>query len=193
MKAHRGLRSFLRPEIEAFLAHKRALRRRYDTEERTLALLDDYLVAHDVLDLSAITPDLIDAFLRSRPRAHPRSYNHLRCTLVRLFAWMVGQGRLAAIPVQSPPRRARYQRTPYIIDKAGARRLLALARALPDKGGTVARGATYYTLFAILYGLGLRVGEACRLRMADVDWDRQLLVIRETKFYKYAVPIAMSM
>ncbi|NIP88448.1 MAG: tyrosine-type recombinase/integrase, partial [Gammaproteobacteria bacterium] len=35
-----------------------------------------------------------------------------------------------------------------------------------------------------LYGLGLRVGEACRLRLNDVDIERQLLVIRQTKFYK---------
>ena len=43
----------------------------------------------------------------------------------------------------------------------------------------------YATLiFAILYGLGLRVGEACRLCVKDVDLDRRVLVIRQTKFYK---------
>jgi integrase len=46
------------------------------------------------------------------------------------------------------------------------------------------RGATYHAIFAILYGLGLRVGEVCRLRLKDLDLNRQLLVVRETKFYK---------
>ena len=46
------------------------------------------------------------------------------------------------------------------------------------------RGPTYHALFAILYGLGLRVSEASRLQIADVDLDRQLLVIRLTKFNK---------
>jgi integrase len=46
------------------------------------------------------------------------------------------------------------------------------------------RGSTYFVLFAVLYGLGLRVGEACRLRLEDVDLERRLLIIRETKFYK---------
>jgi integrase len=32
--------------------------------------------------------------------------------------------------------------------------------------------------------LGLRVGEAARLRLQDVDWDRCLLTIHETKFAK---------
>jgi integrase len=180
----RGSRSILASEIDQFLAYKRSLRRRYDVEEKTLALFDEFLATHGVVNLAAITPTLIDQFLHSRPRLRPRSYNHLRGTLARLFAWMVTQGRLAATPVQSPPKRSRYQRTPFIFDVVNARRLLAIAKALPDKGGCVARGQTYYVLFAILYGLGLRVGEACRLRVEDIDWTRRLLTIRETKFYK---------
>ena len=39
-------------------------------------------------------------------------------------------------------------------------------------------------IFAILYGLGLRVGEVCRLHRKDVDLDNRLLVIRKTKFGK---------
>jgi site-specific recombinase XerD len=46
------------------------------------------------------------------------------------------------------------------------------------------RGSTYLALFAVLYGLGLRVGEACRLCIKDVDLERRLLLIRDTKFYK---------
>jgi len=39
-------------------------------------------------------------------------------------------------------------------------------------------------IFVLLFGLGLRVGEACRLQRQDLDLDRQLLVIRKTKFGK---------
>ncbi len=46
------------------------------------------------------------------------------------------------------------------------------------------RGETYKTIFALLYGLGLRVGEVSRLCRKDVDFDIQLLVIRRTKFGK---------
>ena len=185
MKPRRqGFRSVMGPDIEQFLAHKRALGRRFDVEQKTLALLDDYLVANHIAGLAEVGVDLIERFLVSRPRPHPRSYNHLRCTLARLFAWLVGQGRLEQTPVQSRPRRAAYQRQPFIFDTANARCLLDLVQTLPDKGGTVQRGRTYHALLAILYGLGLRVGEACRLRVQDVDFERRLLVIRETKFYK---------
>jgi site-specific recombinase XerD len=180
----RRFQSFLGPEIERFLAHKRSLRRRYANEEKTFALLDVYLSKNKIDSLAEVTPALVDEFLLSRPRSRPRSYNHLRCTVGRLFSYLVDHGKLAQTPLRSPPRRARYQRTPFIFDTGAAKRLLALAKALPSKGGTIERGSTYFVLFAVLYGLGLRVGEACRLRIEDVDLERQLLIIRETKFYK---------
>jgi integrase len=42
----------------------------------------------------------------------------------------------------------------------------------------------YKLIFSILYTLGLRVSEVTNLRRCDVDFDRRLLVIRETKFSK---------
>ena len=39
-------------------------------------------------------------------------------------------------------------------------------------------------IFALLYGLGLRVGEAVRLKLEDVDFQRDTLFIRDTKFSK---------
>jgi site-specific recombinase XerD len=179
-----SFQSFLGPDMDRFLAHKRSLGRRYDVEENALALLDAYLVNNHIGGLDELTPTLVDQFLLSRPRSRPRSYNHLRCTLGRLFSYLVGHGKLTQTPLRSPPRRARYQRRPFIFDAAAAKRLLALAKTLPSNGGTMERGNTYLTLFAVLYGLGLRVGEACRLRIKDVDLERRLLQIRETKFYK---------
>ena len=36
----------------------------------------------------------------------------------------------------------------------------------------------------MLHGLGLRVGEAARLRLQDIDWDCCVLTIHQTKFAK---------
>ena len=180
----RRCHSFLGPDIEQFLSHKRSLGRRYDSEEKTLALFDAYLLDNKIGSLTSITSEVVDAFLLSRPRSRPRSYNHLRCTLGRLFTYLINHRKLDVTPLQSPSRRSRYQRTPFIFDVATARRLLALAKTLQDTGGTSDRGNTYFVLFAVLYGLGLRVGEACRLRIGDANIEQQLLLIRETKFYK---------
>ena len=43
---------------------------------------------------------------------------------------------------------------------------------------------TFRILLLLLYGAGLRFGEATRLTMADVDLANAVLTIRATKFYK---------
>ena len=54
----------------------------------------------------------------------------------------------------------------------------------PTTRGPSAAEPTYHAIFALCYGLGLRAGEACGLRLGDVDADRQLLVVRGGKFGK---------
>jgi integrase len=177
-------RSLLGPAISAFIAHKRALGRRYENEERTLRLFDRYLAAAGVGELAAISPALVEAFLASRPRSQPRSYNHLRGVLARLFAWLVEQQILAASPLRVGPRRVTTKRLPFLFSPAEAARLLAVAAGLPERSRAPLRGPTYELIFALLFGLGLRVGEVSRLSAADVDLERGLLVIRHTKFSK---------
>ena len=176
--------SVLATSIAGFLAYKRALGRRFDAEEATLRLLDRFLVEQDVHALSQISSELIDAFLKSRPRSRPRSYNHLLGTVRRLFDWLALQGVLLPSPVRATPKRNTDPRIPFIFDKETAGRLLCVAGSLKANPNAPLRGATYRTIFALLYGLGLRVGEVSRLYGEDIDWQRDLLVIRETKFYK---------
>ena len=179
-----GFRSPLAPGIDAFLAHKRALGCAFRVEELSLRLFDRFLLAQRVMTRDAVTVDVVDAFLASRPRKAPRSYNHLRGTLIRLFAWLAAHDQFGASPVRARPRRSSRVRLPFLFDDATAHRLLDIASQLTDRGGTVRRGATYRVVFALLYGLGLRVGEVARLSVDDVDFTRDLLVIRQTKFYK---------
>jgi site-specific recombinase XerD len=170
--------------IRQFLAAKRALNRRFDTEERTLRLLDRHLAERGIVQLVDVTSAVIEAFLTSRPRRHPRSYNHLLGVLRRLFDWMIDQGLLDASPIRLRPRRVTARRIPYLFDLPQACRLIEVASALPDNNRAIDRGVTYATIFALLYGLGLRVGEVARLTIADIDLVRNLLVIRGTKFGK---------
>jgi site-specific recombinase XerD len=177
-------RSVLAGSIELFLSSKRALGRRFEVEEKTLYLLDRYVMEHHIRAVREITPQFIDDFLASRSYRRPRSFNHLLGTVRRLFDWLVDHGSLTCSPVQARPRRQTGQRIPFIFDVHEARRLLEAARGFRNNPRAPMRAKTYYTIFAILYGLGLRVGEVCRLSMHDVDFERRLLVVRETKFYK---------
>jgi hypothetical protein len=64
--------SLLAEEITSYLRYKRALGRKFDTEEGTLRLFDRFLVEHAVADMAALQPALIEAFLASRPRRRTR-------------------------------------------------------------------------------------------------------------------------
>jgi site-specific recombinase XerD len=170
--------------IERYLTQKRALGCRFHTEEKALRLLDRFLSEQGLRTIDEIEPALLEDFLASRPRSRPRSYNHLLCVVRRLFDWLVAQGELACSPVQTGPRRETARRIPFLFNAEQARRLLDAAIKLPDASNAHLRGHTYRTMFAMLYGLGLRVGEVSRLCGRDIDFERQLLVIRDTKFSK---------
>ncbi len=179
-----GFTSLLADDMQTYLQHKRALQRKFQTEERALRLLDRYLVEQQVSALTALTPAVIEDFLGSRPRRRARSYNHLLGVIRCFFNWLVVQERLDGSPVRAQPKPATGQLQPFLFTPQQAQRLLELASALPDQPKGAHRGQTYYLIFALMYALGLRVGEVSRLCYQDVDLSRQLLVIRQTKFAK---------
>lgn len=170
--------------VTDFVAHKRALGRKYLTEEATLRLLLAFAAQHDVTELRQLTPSMLDEFVASRPRKRARSFNHLVGSLGCFLDWAVTQQRLEASPLRTTRRRETARRLPFLFDTVQARQLIEAAAALPDNPRATGRGPIYHAIFVLGYGLGLRAGEACGLQLGDVDTDRQLLVVRGGKFGK---------
>jgi integrase len=179
-----GYRSALGPGIQRYLETKRALGRRFGNEERALRLFDRFLADAAVASIGEISTAVIDTFLVSRRRSNARSYNHLLGVVRRVLEWLAVQGVPGVLQYLGRPRRETGRRIPVILDDAHAQRLLDAAGRLPDGSRSRLRGPTYRMVFAILYGLGLRVGEVSRLEVGDVDLDRDLLSVRRTKFGK---------
>ncbi|MGH3370133.1 MAG: tyrosine-type recombinase/integrase [Nocardioidaceae bacterium] len=170
--------------IEAFLVHRRALGRKYHSEEAELALLRRFANERGADRLDQLTSVLLEEFLASRPRTCPRSFNHLLGVVAGLLDWAVAHELLGASPLRTHRRRTTSERPPFLFDAAQARRLLEAAAALPDNPRAAQRGPTYRAIFALCYGLGLRAGEACRLHLGDVDVERNLLIVVGGKFGK---------
>jgi len=167
-----------------FLEYRRALGRKYISEEHELRLLVRFAEAQGIRDLDQLTAVSLETFLASRPRCRPRSFNHLLGVIRCFLDWAVIQELLSLSPLEVRRRRVTAARLPFIFDVVQTRRLLAAAAALPDNSRARQRGPTYRVIFALCYGLGLRAGEACGLRLGDVDPDRNLLVVRGSKFGK---------
>jgi len=176
--------SVLAPDIVQYLGVKRALGCKFASEDRMLRLLDRFVAERQIDALEGVTGECLDQFLSSRNRVNARSFNHLLGVMRRLFEWMVSQQRLEASPLRTRARREAARRLPFLFDADAVRRLLAHAAQLPDNPRAKLRGPTYEMVFALLAGLGLRIGEAARLRCGDVDLEREVLEIRDTKFGK---------
>ena len=178
--------SLLAPHIEHYLATKRALGCKFDTEDRSLRLLDRWFVQNPVDKLDAITGAQLHAFLDSRPRLKPRSYNSLLGVVRRLFDWLTAQQILATSPLQAHPRRETAKSQPFLFDSSAIRKLLEEAGNLPDNPRSRLRGPTYEMIFALLATLGLRIGEVARLQCGDVDLDRE--VCANSQYEVWQVP-----
>jgi integrase len=179
-----GFHSPLAHHIEQYLAIKRALGCRFATEDRMLRLLDRFLVEQRIGCIEDITGECLEQFLASRQRINARSYNHLLGVVRRLFDWMVSQQAMPRSPLQQRPRRETARRLPFLFEPAVIKRLLAEAALLPDNPRSLMRGPIYETIFALLAGLGLRIGEVARLQCGDVDLESDVLQIRDSKFGK---------
>jgi site-specific recombinase XerD len=174
----------LADSIELYLAHKRSLGKELANVEPILFLLDGNLLAQGVAELPQITAAHLDAFVASRPRRSPRSYNELIGAIRGLLDWMVVHEVLPESPLRCQTRRVTPPRRPFLFNPEQARHLLEAAEQLPSNPRAQTRGETYKMILALLYGLGLRVGEVSRLCRQDIDLDNQLLIIRQTKFGK---------
>ena len=170
--------------VDRFLAGRRALGRKYRSEESELRLLLRFADERRVGRLDQLTPALLEEFLASRPRYRPRSVNHQHGGVACHMEWGVAQELLPLDRDRERLDHVTSVRVPFLFDPAQARRLLDAAAALPDNSRAVQRGPTYRTIFALCYGLGLRAGEACGLRLGDVDVQRSLLVVVGGKFGK---------
>ena len=183
-RQRRALQSTAAGAMRDFLEHHHALGKRFDSEAWALGLFDRYLVEQKVEALTAITPPMMEKFLSARPRKEAKTYNELLGVIRLWLNRLVPQERLVQSPLHLEPRRITGVRPPFLFEQDQARRLLAVTAQLPDNPQAHQRGLVYSTMFALCYALGLRVGEVARLRLRDIDWDRCVLTIYQTKFAK---------
>jgi hypothetical protein len=140
--------------VGRFLAHKRALGRKYTSAQSELRLLVRFCGERDVVGIGQLTPVLLDAFLASRPRVRPKGFNHLLGVVSCLLNWAVAQQLLEVSPLHARRRRVTSQPIPYIFDQQQVRRLFDAAGALPDNARARGRATTYRTIFACATGSG---------------------------------------
>jgi integrase/recombinase XerD len=166
--------------IADYIQHNRNLGKRFVAEE---AILLAFSHSISKLPLHGIRPVMITRFV-NRDGTSVETIVKKRRVLAGFFRYAVTRCRLKSSPMPSFERKyGATAFTPYIFSDAELKRLLA---AVPAASGPRSEidADTLRTFVLLLYGAGLRRGEARRLKVSDIDLPRSLLQIRDTKFFK---------
>ena len=134
------------------------------------------------IDCDAVSQSQVRAFLAGNgPLTRSRATRYGALTGFYRFAISRGYASRSPLPDKEPkrPRSA----PPYIFAREELQRLID---AVEDSRRHARKldADTFRTLLVLLYGTGLRRGEACRLTVADVDLSAAVLTVRDTKFYR---------
>jgi integrase len=167
----------LEDQLAGYLAVRRALGYKLARAEKLLAL---FLVWLKEGGEQTITTELA-VLWATLPPATDSNWHAQRLSVVRGFA-----AHLHALdpahevpPPDLLPQRSR-RAVPYLYTDAEVLALMDATGVIP----TPHRAATLRTLIGLLAVTGIRIGEAIRLDLGDIDQVRGLLRIRDTKFGK---------
>jgi len=177
--------SVLGPAMHQLLALRQSLGYRDRTLATLFASFDRYLFARGRND-PWLTRDMVEAWVTSdsRLKAVTRAYRYSAMRVLGRF--LADQHPQTYVPGPTPGLTSTFR--PHIYTTAEIQALLYEAARLTPVSSL--RPRTFVTLIGLLYCTGLRVSEALALRLADVDLDEDLLIIRNTKFHKSrAVPL----
>lgn len=171
----------LKRTIDELIEHKRSLGASFTTDARCLRA---FLRVTGDRGLSTVTKRHVEVFLYGdNRRAITSAWFKKYEALGRLFAFATARGYMKhrVLPDTMPAKPPSLP--PYIYSLTEIRRLLGVPDEHYGTGSPVAP-YTMRTLMVLLWSTGLRLGEATRLAVSDVDLDQAVLTIRETKFYK---------
>ena len=176
-------------DFAAFLTFKRTLGYAYTRAELTLRALDRFLVAQRRPRGYRELDDAVLSWLGRRPGRKSISVANELCVIRKFYGFLRRRGRRVAPEPSWPriPRSSDY--VPYVLSTAQVTRLLHQAARLRKPSGRL----TYRALILILYCTGLRLGEAVRLRLRDVDLPSAALFVVASKGRSRWVPCHHSL
>jgi integrase/recombinase XerD len=167
----------LRAALADYLRIRRALGYKLTKDERALRNLVAFLEA---CGAERVTTELALDWATLPENAQPASLAN-RLTMVRQFAsYLQTIDPATEVPPSRLLRAGNRRATPYIYTDSEIAALIDTTAMLRYP----LLVSTYRTLLGLLAVSGLRVGEAIRLDTGDIDWERGLLIVRDTKFGK---------
>ncbi len=165
--------------VDAYLTRQRSLGMRFEGAGR---MLHRFSRVTGNPDIDEVTPEAVAKFLHVDGNLSTTWMLKYR-VLTGLYKFAVGRGYVCDAPLPKAFPKLPPQQTPYVYSTEELCRLLEATSVL-QVGHSPRVPTIYRTLLVLLYGSGMRIGEALGLAMQDVDLSAQVITVRDTKFFK---------
>ncbi|MGE5682208.1 MAG: tyrosine-type recombinase/integrase [Bacillota bacterium] len=178
--------------IEGYIEEKRAVGYKF-TKAPSLLKTFDKMVTEEGWEELSLSKNLVQKWTAKTPTETERNRAHRISAIRGLAQYMARLNYPAYIYPSGAISIDRYSYIPYIFSESELKNIFAVCDLYPYTDASPNRHLMLPILFRILYGCGLRISEALKLRLGDIDLKESTLLIRETKFGKQRiVPMAGS-
>ena len=181
----------LRDAVNAYITWRRAHGAKFDGSACLLYRFCNH-VGGDIGCDAVAGEDVLDFLAGNLPLTQYRSHKY--GALAGFYSYAISRGHIVRSPLPAREDEPRRPPTapPYVYSRKELRCLFGMIDATRQRAVQL-DADTLRTLLLLLYGAGLRLGEAERLTIADVDLTDALLTVRDTKFFKTRlVPLARN-
>jgi integrase/recombinase XerD len=165
--------------VDAYLTRQRSLGMRFESAGKILRQFSR-MIGNPNID--EVTPEVVAQFLHGKGTLSATWMLRYK-VLTSLYRFAVGRGYVGNSPLPKIIPKLQPQQTPYVYSTEELHRLLESTSVL-QVGHSPHVPAIYRTLLLLLYGSGMRIGEALGLTLQDVDLSGQVITVRDTKFFK---------
>jgi integrase/recombinase XerD len=162
--------------VATYVQKKQASGRDY---RKVAQVLNSFAAALGNLELSDLKACHVALFLNKR-RNLAATWYHKYMRIKGLFRYWAARGELKRLPLPRKRASRPTQFYPYIFSRPQIRQLLRKVPAAVRSPSCVIQSQTMKNLLLFLYGTGLHVGDALRIRLEDLDMQNSTVKILGT-------------
>jgi integrase len=177
--------------LEAFIEHKRNLGYKYDTTRENLQRFSVFTLNYNI-ENKVLSKEVVTDWTSKRRNESKRCWAHRNSDLRQFAVYLQNLGYEVFIPPRCR-KTGHDEYIPYVFTHEEIERFLHVVDSIkPHQLSN--KHASYPLLFRLLYCCGLRISEALRLKISDVDFNKGVLFVKESKFGKdRIIPTAMPL
>ena len=175
MSRYQGIYATL---IAQYVDFKRSLGYKFESAESTYYFFDQFTIQNDETEIG-ITKELADKWAVKRPNESDSTCYKRVMYLIHFATFMNDSGYKSYIP--RLPRTYKSTFTPHIFSYEEIESIFNASDQLKMDNSMDSTINAIPAILRMLYGTGIRVGEAVSLKVKDVNLDDQYLVIRQSK------------